>query len=135
MTYLLIFGRVATMHMLYTSSRMSKAIRYLIVSNLHLFVSPAQVLVGTCSSRFSTGLSGCIVGVSEQWFKDGESLEPKGNPLYFVSEPGDVLKILNLADETTGQYVCVTTLPWELGSFVTVDMEIELSDPGGCRRE
>ena len=75
------------------------------------------------------------MGVSEQWFKDGESLEPRGNPLYLVSEPGDVLKILSLADETTGQYVCVTTLPLELGSFITVDIEIELSDPGECVTE
>lgn len=86
-----------------------------------------------CSSRFSTGLSGCILAVSEHWFKDEASLEPKGHPLYLVSEPGDVLKIISLSEETSGQYVCVTTLPLDLGNFVTVDVEIEVSEPGQCK--
>ena len=82
--------------------------------------------MGTCSSIFFSGLGGCLLGVSGTWYKDRMVLDPQSDPTnYQVSSSGE-LRILSLGESTVGNYVCVTTLPMDLGSYITTAVGIAL---------
>ena len=59
------------------------------------------------------------------WFKDRQPLNVRIDPRYQVSISGE-LRIMNLSESTTGDYVCVTTLPMNLGSYVTLAVGVLL---------
>ncbi len=82
--------------------------------------------MGTCSSIFFSSLGGCLLGVSGTWYKDRMVLDPQSDPTnYQVSSSGE-LRILSLGESTVGNYVCVTTLPMDLGSYITTAVGIAL---------
>ncbi len=67
-----------------------------------------------------------------QWFKDGEVLNPlttENSQLYAVTSSGE-MRIKMLTNETAGYYVCITTFHSGLGSYRTVDRNIEIDVPG-----
>lgn len=85
-----------------------------------------EVLVGSCSTVFYSGLSGCLLHVQGQWFKDQEIFNVRNNPQYTVSVSGE-LRIVSLSESTIGEYACVTTLPRSLGDFVTLAVGVSLA--------
>lgn len=65
------------------------------------------------------------------WFKNGAVFEPDLNQ-YSVSL-SETVAIHNLTDVTEGYYVCVTELPYALGSYRTEDVDIKIGIPGNSK--
>ena len=96
-------------------------------ANLSYPALTADVVIGTCSSKYYLP-SGCMLAVTSAWYKDGEPFEPT---LQLYSQPlSEAVIILSLTEQTVGYYVCVTELPYGLGSYRTVDVAIAISTPG-----
>ena len=92
------------------------------------YPSPAtDISVGTCSSRYHLG-SGCTLNVGFSWFKNGEPFEP--DSAHYSVSLSNTVTIRNLSEATVGYYVCVSELPYGLGSYRTEDVDIQLSIPG-----
>ena len=97
-------------------------------ANLSYPALTTDVHIGTCSSDYYYLCSGCMLPVTSTWYKDGELFESTLQ-LYSQSLSGAVT-ILSLTEQTVGYYVCVTELPYGLGSYRTVDVVIAISTLG-----
>ena len=96
-------------------------------ANLSYPALTTDILIGTCSSKYYLP-SGCVLAVTSTWYKDGELFEPT---LQLYSQSlSEAVTILSLTEQTVGYYVCVTELPYGLGSYRTVDVAIAISTPG-----
>ena len=85
--------------------------------------------MGSCSSDFYLA-SGCVAMVRGEWYKDGVPLNPHSSPeRYLVTSAGE-LQIRSFTASDAGYYACITTLQQGLGSFLTVNIDLILEEPG-----
>ena len=99
-------------------------------TNLSFSRGSSDVSLGVCTNSYYLQ-SGCTLNVHSSWFRDGMTFE-LSLTLYSISVSNSVA-IRNLTNQTVGYYVCVTDLPYMLGSYRTEDVFINISSMGeGC---
>lgn len=93
----------------------------------------SDILVGVCTSGKFELHSTCVVTVSSAWYRDGYLLQNTSNfsDLYGLSLLGE-LRIQNLTPETVGYYTCLTKLPYELGTYLTIETFFTMLVIGTC---
>ena len=92
-----------------------------------------DLLVGICTNGKLELRSTCVVTVSSAWYRDGHLLQNTSSfsELYGLSLSGE-LRIRNLTLETIGYYTCLTKLPYELGTYLTIEAFFTMLVIGTC---
>ena len=93
----------------------------------------SDLLVGICTNGKLELHSTCVVTVSSAWYRDGHLLQNTSSfsELYGLSLSGE-LRIRNLTLETIGYYTCLTKLPYELGTYLTIEVFFTMLVIGTC---